>query len=325
MLYSIPNELGILILQLKDISVTEYSIISDGYIGEANEYLEYLVEGEFGCWIPAYIEEQLRCMSFDWHHPGEINDVVIELTLDAIESLPVLIDELCRYGMRHAYLLIPQCTSQIATRILDAIGDSAIRGFEASITAEEGERARVMKILETEPRFGEAQVLDPGITLKDDLNKLRMLFEKAPSKESIIISQKFYSEALYYNPAFNRRVYIDVEGMYFYGKPLSTGVSSIAELFSKMDNGLAKITKGEIDVCKDCDFRMVCYDTRTPLKRKSEGWYFLSECNYNPYICKWNDEEGYRTLAECGVVSNAEGFSIDHDRIAAINAELWGE
>ena len=49
--------------------------------------------------------------------------------------------------------------------------------------------------------------------------------------------------------------------------------------------------------------------------------------NVRKCVTATNDkgEEGYRTLAECGVVSNAEGFSIDHERIAAINAELWGE
>ncbi len=36
-------------------------------------------------------------------------------------------------------------------------------------------------------------------------------------------------------------------------------------------------------------------------------------------------EEDYFSLAECGVVSNETEFSIDHERIAEINKQLWGE
>ncbi|HLV91705.1 MAG TPA: hypothetical protein VKX34_01175, partial [Aequorivita sp.] len=53
--------------------------------------------------------------------------------------------------------------------------------------------------------------------------------------------------------------------------------------------------------------------------------YNTTECNYNPYIAKWEGEEGYKTLSECGVISNENGFTIDHDKIAEINAKLWGE
>jgi|SRR5690554_2234541 len=79
------------------------------------------------------------------------------------------------------------------------------------------------------------------------------------------------------------------------------------------------------DVCKDCEFRHMCVDNRLPYQRKENEWYHKIECNYNPYIAKWEGEEGYKNLAECGVISNENGFTIDHDKIAEINAKLWGE
>jgi radical SAM protein with 4Fe4S-binding SPASM domain len=79
------------------------------------------------------------------------------------------------------------------------------------------------------------------------------------------------------------------------------------------------------DVCKDCEFRHMCVDNRLPHQRAENEWFHQTECNYNPYIAKWKGEEGYRTLAECGVISNENEFSIDHEKIAEINKELWGE
>ena len=69
----------------------------------------------------------------------------------------------------------------------------------------------------------------------------------------------------------------------------------------------------------------MCSDKRMPIVRKGTEVYFLEECNYNPYIAKWNNEVGYKTLAESGIISNAEGFKINRKRINAINKELWGD
>ncbi len=79
------------------------------------------------------------------------------------------------------------------------------------------------------------------------------------------------------------------------------------------------------DVCKDCEFRYMCVDNKIPYQRTENEWYHKTECNYNPYIAKWEGEDGYKTLAECGVISHENGFSIDHDKIAEINKVLWGE
>src|SRR5690554_2550844 len=85
------------------------------------------------------------------------------------------------------------------------------------------------------------------------------------------------------------------------------------------------VHKEILDVCKDCEFRHMCVDNRLPHKREENEWYHKIECNYNPYIAKWEGEEGYKSLEEGGVISNEIEFSIDHDKIAKINKELWSE
>ena len=61
-----------------------------------------------------------------------------------------------------------------------------------------------------------------------------------------------------------------------------------------------------------------CIDNRTPYQRSEKEWYHKEPCNYNPYLAKWEHEEGFVSLADCGVVSNAEGFSIDHNRVGVL-------
>lgn len=90
-------------------------------------------------------------------------------------------------------------------------------------------------------------------------------------------------------------------------------------------NALYFIHKEKIDVCRDCEFRHMCVDACVPLQREDDTWYRSQECNYNPYICKWEGEEGYQTLAACGVECTIDGYSIDHAKIDVINNVLWTE
>ncbi|MCC7452988.1 MAG: hypothetical protein IT222_02390, partial [Crocinitomix sp.] len=84
------------------------------------------------------------------------------------------------------------------------------------------------------------------------------------------------------------------------------------------------ISKNEVEICKDCEFRFMCLDNRIPLQRKSDGAFFYDQpCTYNPYINKWSDQEGYQFPEDCGILSNHNEFQINHEKIRLAN-ELIG-
>ena len=144
-----------------------------------------------------------------------------------------------------------------------------------------------------------------------------------------------FSESQLHHTYFNRKLYIGPNGEIKNAPECEDSFGCIQDLNSAEQ--LKEIIhtpefqkywfvhKEILDVCKDCEFRHMCVDNRLPYKRSEKEWYHKIECNYNPYIAKWEGEEGYKTLEECGVISNESGFSIDHDKIAKVNAELWSE
>ena len=156
-----------------------------------------------------------------------------------------------------------------------------------------------------------------------------------PSPLNMVCSLDYYAETQTWNPSFHRRLFVSAVGSVHSGwcdPEAHARVEDVCDmgslrriLFNQRFNTLSSAAKSRTDICMSCEFRHICVDGRAPIMRGKIEWYHTTECAYNPYICKWKGEEGYRTLAECGVVSNADGFSIDHERIAAINAELWGE
>lgn len=161
------------------------------------------------------------------------------------------------------------------------------------------------------------------IVSRESVNKQRKI-----TSTNFIISTKSLIESENYNLYFNRRGFINYKMEL---KPFRESNTTIVlkkldfENFGLEDFDIWNVNKNIVDVCKDCEFRQMCVDNRLPFKRKENEWYHKIECNYNPYIAKWEGEEGYKTLEECGVISNESGFSIDHDKIAKINAELWSE
>ena len=138
-----------------------------------------------------------------------------------------------------------------------------------------------------------------------------------------------FTESQQHNTYFNRKVCIDADGFIknspeltnSYGNINNTAVSTAIE--KPHFKELWFIHKELIDVCKDCEFRHMCVDACPPLQRKNGSWYRAKECNYNPYLCKWDDEEGYRSLNDCGVICDETIFNINHDKVAAINKILW--
>lgn len=150
----------------------------------------------------------------------------------------------------------------------------------------------------------------------------------------IVPSQKLFSETLFVNNFFHKKLFVNENGEIQTGEnPDKTigvigkiGLDSLEEIVLETNGtGLGIIQKDQISVCKDCEFRYICVDNRTPISRSKNDYFFESECPYNPYITKWSHEEGYLTLSECGVISNENEFSIDHNRIAEINFKLWSD
>lgn len=149
------------------------------------------------------------------------------------------------------------------------------------------------------------------------------------------INEQIILESDYYHSYFFKKIYIGDSGIISNSENLALPIKlhindlkSVKILYSLSELVSTRywfVKKSETDVCRDCELRKICIDNRIPIQRHSDSlWFHKNECNYNPYIAKWKNEEGFFTLAECGIKSDETGFSIDHERVAEINKKLWG-
>lgn len=140
-----------------------------------------------------------------------------------------------------------------------------------------------------------------------------------------------FTESNNYNTCLNRKISIDSEGNIKNCPSCSNSFGNIknttlAEAIEKPGfKDMWYITKDKIDVCKDCEFRHICTDCRVFIKDPENIYSQPAKCTYNPYIAKWQNEEGYVSVEECGNYSRETGFVPNKRKINKLNKEIWGE
>lgn len=108
-------------------------------------------------------------------------------------------------------------------------------------------------------------------------------------------SELFYTESLHHNSCLNRKISIDAEGNIKNcpSMPESFGNikdTTLAEAIEKP--GFKKywnITKDQIAVCKDCEFRYICTDCRAYKEDPDDDYSKPLKCGYDPYTGVWSE------------------------------------
>jgi len=124
-----------------------------------------------------------------------------------------------------------------------------------------------------------------------------------------------FAESLNFNLYFNKKLYIDALGNIknsnfsrIYGNIFDDNLVSIIN--SNEFQSLWNITKDQIDICSHCEFRNICIDYRIPIAGKESYYYENSKvCKYNPYIAKWQNEEGWISVEQWRIM-NLQGNNL---------------
>ena len=277
------------------------------------EWLDFLIEGEFVFDVPKKHYPNFTKINTQWIHPSDITNSIICHPFITESELKLLDELLCK----HIVVILPSIyeLQEFLKINFKSFGFQSI-----DIYFQHGNKNKIVELIK------DCDII-ANIYSNDDF--------KLDSGISLIINFDTFTESQVHNTYFNRKFYIGMEGeiknapecdeVFGYINDISTP-EELKQIINSPDFQYYWFANKEVtDVCKDCEFRHMCVDSRLPVNRKDTTWYHTQECNYNPYICKWQDEEGYLSLSECGVISNEKGFSIDHERIAEINEAIWGQ
>lgn len=106
---------------------------------------------------------------------------------------------------------------------------------------------------------------------------------------------KLFSESQYHNTCLNRKISIDKEGNIKNCPSMKQSFGNIKDtkLIEAIDHPDFKkywnVTKDQIEVCKDCEFRHICTDCRAYTEHPDDQYSKPLKCGYDPYTNKWEE------------------------------------
>ncbi len=343
--YEIPNSL----FELIELSTSHnlpslYAIFPENEHDILTEYIDFLLDNNIAFVCEEWEKECYPPMSLEWDAPYSICNAIIECNLfDKVFFIKILeqLEKLfCINLLIHSRSSF--CLKEI-DEIMMILNVSKIKAIEFYIPYnKELFKIDWESVFAKYPRLFRVVVYEAPQNSYKVVNKISgriiSFVQQIVSSSNcgqihkgyFTLSQTFFCESQQFNTCLNRKICIDAEGSIKNCPSLQQNFGNIKDttLEEALQKGgfknLWEISKDKIDVCKDCEYRYFCSDCRCFIKDPENIYSQPAKCTYNPYICKWQGENGYIPVEECGSYTQATGFVPDKEKIEKLNEVIWG-
>jgi SPASM domain peptide maturase of grasp-with-spasm system len=256
-------------------------------------------------------------LSNKWNNPSKITNVLIELDEDLNKHLWSIFPQLHNFNCTSLkFHLSDKFVRPLAfvNKLLSFLRDSrsSIVGVEFTLKDPSTYSIeKIKQIFQDHPRLKVmafyASNIDEVIKPSESSNESLLIKSTMASfsakrcgsisKETFTLNQPTYNESRSHNSCLNRKISIDSNGDIRNCPSMSESYGNIKD--TTLEEAINKpgfkkywnITKDDIEICKDCEFRYVCTDCRAYTERtKFEDDIDLSKplkCGYNPYTNEW--------------------------------------
>ncbi len=295
------NQINKNVVSIKKKYNNKYNIIID-------EYFEYLVSMKLGFFTQS--PDLYPELSTKWHYPLKISNAIIDINLNKKNNLYKILLQLEDLNCKHLQIrFFSKININYIIEIMDFFKDnnSIIQDihlvFEFSNIPMKTYERQIFKY----PRLSSLSIFNSPsnkhIDVRHNLGyiiytKQKIIDDKSCgiiNQTNFIINIKNYTESLQFNSCLNRKISIDINGdikncpsmQQSFGNIKDTTLEEALshEDFKKYWN----ITKDQIEVCKDCEFRYVCTDCRAYIENPKDKFSKPLKCGYSPYTNKWEN------------------------------------
>lgn len=310
----IPNDLYDILTQFKGKDFEE--IIQ--FYGEENRtiinsYFSHLEESHYVYkTTDKSLSESLPSISFEWDFPAEITNGIVDFNdgstnIEKLESIIIQLDDLnCKYLQ---FRFFDKITLEELDHVLSILDTTGIMSVEVLVQYYSSfEKKNLLKNLLKRHKRLLKLVISNAKTVEyldyiDCPGYIFFITENISSEKDCgkVSSDHFacnighFTESLKHNTCLNRKVSIDVNGNI-------RNCPSMSEIFGNISNAKLKdvilhsafrkywgISKDDIEVCKDCEFRYICSDCRAYIEKPGDILSKPLKCGYNPQTCEWEN------------------------------------
>lgn len=301
----IPNILFEILTEHSEKNILDIKFFyENGYDKIIDDYFKYLFENELGF----YTSEPYLFPKLDetWKTPSVINNAIIDIDNDLSFNFINIKNELDKFNCKGLELRFYSiCSIDYLNKILNYFKDSRLQHilvyFKYSSEINEKDYKKLLInnkkvigiILHSSYKSTNLETIDTEIihTLQT-INSENHCGLVQTNYFSINIDTFFESKK--HNNCLNKKLAIDKDGnikncpsmQESYGNIKDTTIEQALNHpnFKKYWN----ITKDQIEVCKDCEFRHICTDCRAYIEEPENQYSKPLKCGYNPYTNEWS-------------------------------------
>jgi len=314
--YYIPNDLYSILIEYQGNTINEInSFFSFESINIINEYFDFLIEKNLIFFCETEELNYFPRISLVWDSPSIITNAIIEY--DGSYDMENVLNQLNALGCYHIQFVFGKLLNnfKVVSDLFRNTQNSTFKSFEVIIKNANydldslelflKENIRVRNLIVYSSLKEEEISFDNEFIGKLIFTQKQFIVEELFIKpyEEFILNLDYVSEAKLHNTYYNRKLAVSKDGhiknslnqVEQYGNVQDNEIRVIVE--SKEFQKLWNLNKDEIEICKDCEHRYICFDGRIPFL-KENVWKYSTVCNYNPYIAKWDKDDGYVTIEE---------------------------
>ena len=301
----IPNDLYEILTEMRDLTLSQIRAHYDNAEDQAlDEYFALLVNQEYGFWCDE--PERFPDLDLSWDRPEAVTNAIVDVNRNSTHDFKSIFDQLDELGCLavqvRAYNELPMNEVE---QILEAASDTRFRHmdfvlkFQPELTGD-----RLLELAARYQVISRIVVHSSPAASRTDAGKMPLVIrfhkeafttescgEVAP--EYFSITTEHFTEALRFNTCLNRKISVSVDGEIKACPAMGHSCGNIKGVRlgqAAKDPVLVQIgsiTKDQIAVCRDCEFRYICTDCRAFTAGPGDLYSKPAKCSYDPYAAKW--------------------------------------
>lgn len=283
----------------------------DENIEVLKEYLNYLMDKDFGFYCDEFDLAVFPELDKNFINPSKITNAIIEVdsntVIDEILKCSNQLDEL---GCKNLNIIFYSAIElDDFKKIIDAFDSGRLNSYEIYFKYNELKTSSIIDIVRVsnnktikivvynspyfkEINFNKNQLFDL-IYIENDIKSFKSC--------GIVDIKKFntnmikFIESLNHNSCLHKKISIDKDGYIKNCPSMAENFGNVK--YTTLEKALNhlnfkkywNITKDQIEVCKDCEFRHICTDCRAYLEEPDNQYSKPLKCGYNPYTNVWEE------------------------------------
>lgn len=277
---------------------------------ELRKFIDFLQENELVFCCPLELDDQFDPIPETFNEPGALFSAVLELpTCDNPEyDLTEAIKCVSQHGVRHIQLISQDYVELFRIqKVLESLRTSSLRSIEMMFRFNPKYlNVEWSEIFKNHQRLANITIhsADQKANIDYGNNTGMGLLIWTPRKldyqshftslrrENFVYDLRYFMEAKHYNPYFHRKICVTERGHIkkCLSQEKSFGRINAVDMTKTVESieykQLDFINKDQVSGCKNCEYRYVCSDSRTP-EPDQEGWKHNSNCFYDPLNGIW--------------------------------------